>query len=254
MFGTLIRRKNGLGASADEALETTLFSLTTDVPRPTDNRADERLLALLPVAKLVAADWQDLCRIRNISAGGIMAETTVPHETGTAVRVELASGQEINSQIIWVRGTILGIKFDQTVDLREVLAARRPRIGFRPRPARLEIKCGGTIKLNGLYHKVEVKDISLGGIKIFLPQKTCVGKDVLVTIESLRAIKGTIRWQKEGLMGIVFHHPLSFDELAEWLGKRIEVASLRASTQPIFTPNTTRPNRDLTKPHRYLDS
>ena len=87
MFGTLIRRKNGLGASADEALETTLFSLTTDVPRPTDNRADERLLALLPVAKLVAADWQDLCRIRNISAGGIMAETTVPHETGTAVRV-----------------------------------------------------------------------------------------------------------------------------------------------------------------------
>jgi PilZ domain-containing protein len=254
MFGTLIRRKNGLGASADEALETTLFSLTTDVPRPTDNRADERLLALLPVAKLVAADWQDLCRIRNISAGGIMAETTMPHETGTAVRVELASGQEINSQIIWVRGTILGIKFDQTVDLREVLAARRPRIGFRPRPARLEIKCGGTIKLNGLYHKVEVKDISLGGIKIFLPQKTCVGKDVLVTIESLRAIKGTIRWQKEGLMGIVFHHPLSFDELAEWLGKRIEVASLRASTQPVFTPNTTRPNRYLTKPHRYLDS
>jgi hypothetical protein len=253
MFGTLIRRKN-LGASADEALETTLFSLTTDVPRPTDNRADERLLALLPVAKLVAADWQDLCRIRNISAGGIMAETTTPHETGTAVRVELASGQEINSQIIWVRGTILGIKFDQTVDLREVLAARRPRIGFRPRPARLEIKCGGTIKLNGLYHKVEVKDISLGGIKIFLPQKTCVGKDVLVTIESLRAIKGTIRWQKDGLMGIVFHHPLSFDELAEWLGKRIEVASLRASTQPVFTPNTTRPNRYHTKPHRYMAS
>lgn len=253
MFGTLIRRKT-LGSSADDALETTLFSLTTDVPRPTDHRADERLLALLPVAKLVAADWQDLCRVRNISAGGIMAETTTPREAGTPVRLELASGQEIESQIIWVRGTIVGIKFDQAVDLREVLAARRPRIGFRPRPARLEIKCGGTIKLEGLYHKVEVKDISLGGIKVFLPQKTCVGKDVLVTVESLRAIKGTIRWQKDGLMGIVFHHPLSFDELAEWLGKRIEVASLRASTQPVFTPNTTRPQRYLTKPHRYLDS
>jgi hypothetical protein len=254
MFGALIRRKNGLGASADEALETTLFSLSTDVPRPSDNRADERLLALLPVAKLVGTDWQDLCRIRNISAGGIMAETTMPHESGTAVRLELASGQEIASQIIWVRGNTVGIKFNQNVDLREVLAARRPRIGFRPRPARLEIKCGGTVRLGGLYHKVEVQDISLGGIKVFLPHKICVDKDVLVTIESLRAIKGTVRWQKEGLMGIVFHHPLSFDELAEWLGKRIEVASLRASTQPVFTPNTTRPNRYLTKPHRYLDS
>ena len=54
-----------------------------------------------------------------------------------------------------------------------------------------------------------------------------------VTVESLRPIKGAIRWHKEGLSGIVFHQPLTFDELAEWLSKRIEVASLRASTQPV---------------------
>jgi hypothetical protein len=87
----------------------------------------------------------------------------------------------------------------------------------------------------GLYHQVEVQNISLGGIKVFLPMKECAGKDVLVTVESLRAIKGTIRWAKDGMMGIVFHQPLSFEELAEWLGKRIEVASLRASTQVDFS-------------------
>ena len=235
MFGALIRRKAGLGQghTPEMALETTTFSLTTDVPRPSDSRADDRLLALLPVAKLVTAEWQDLCRIRNISAGGVMAEITTPHEAGSPVRLELASGQEINGTIIWVRGTTVGIKFDHNVDLREVLANRRPRIGFRPRPARLEIKCGATVKLGGLYHKVEVQDVSLGGIKVFLPLKDCVRRDVLVTVESLRPIKGTIRWQKDGMTGIVFHQPLGFSELAEWLGKRIEVASLRASTQPI---------------------
>jgi hypothetical protein len=235
MFGDLIRRKLGGGRSeANEiALDAAVFSLTTDVPRPTDSRADERLLALLPVARLVADEWQDLCRIRNISAGGMMAETTARHDAGVPVIVELNSNQRISASVVWTRDCTLGIKFDQNVDLREVLANRRPRIGFRPRPARLDIRCGATVLISGLYHKTEVRDISLGGIKVILGDKECVGKDVVVTIESLRPVKGAIRWYRDGLAGIVFHRPLTFDELAEWLGKRIEVASLRASTQPL---------------------
>jgi len=235
MFGALIRRKNNLAPAQEPevALDSTTFSLTTDVPRPTENRADERLLALLPVARLIADEWQDLCRIRNISAGGLMAETTTRHDAGVPILIELESGQQIAGSVVWTRDTIVGIKFDQSVDLREILANRRPRIGFRPRPARLDIRCTATVRISGLYHKVEVKDISLGGIKVHLQERECINKDVLVTVESLRPIKGAIRWQNEGLSGIVFHQPLTFDELAEWLSKRIEVASLRASTQPI---------------------
>jgi hypothetical protein len=235
MFGSLIRRRARLGAPAisEAALESTLFSLTTDVPRPTENRLDERLVALLPIVKLVSDDWQDLCRIRNISAGGLMAETTRQHKSGDTVIVELQNGQKIGGTLVWTRETAVGVKFDQSVDLREILANRRPRIGFRPRPARLEIRCGATIQIEGLYHKVEVRDISLGGIKVHLHERECVGKDALVTVESLRPIKSKVRWHRDGMAGIVFSKPLTFDELAEWLGKRIEVASLRASTQPI---------------------
>jgi hypothetical protein len=235
MFGDLIRRKIGYGqgAASEVALDAATFSLTTEVPRPTDSRADESLLALLPVAKLIADEWQDLCRIRNISAGGLMAETTVPHEANAAVTVELNSSQHIAGTIVWVRGNTIGIKFGQNVDLREVLANRRPRIGFRPRPARLDIQCTATIQIGSLYHKVEVKDVSLGGLKVYLRDRDIVGKDVTVTVESLRPIKGDVRWHQDNMAGIVFQKPLTFDELAEWLGKRIEVASLRASTQPV---------------------
>jgi hypothetical protein len=241
MFGDLIRRKIGFGQNqpSEVALDAATFSLTTDVPRPTDSRADERLLALLPVARLVSDEWQDLCRIRNISAGGLMAETTVPHASNVPVTVELNSNQHIAGSIVWVRDTTVGIKFDQNVDLREVLANRRPRIGFRPRPARLDIKCNATIQIGSYYHKVEVRDISLGGIKVRLHERDLVGREVMVTVESLRPIKGAIRWHQDGMAGIVFQRPLTFDELAEWLGKRIEVASLRASTQPL----AARPNR-----------
>lgn len=235
MFGQLIRRKTSHAPALvpEVALESMIFSLTTDVPRPTDTRADERLLAILPVAKVLADEWQDLCRIRNITAGGLMAETTSYHEAGVPLLVELNSNQRIRGNLVWTRDTIIGIKFDQNIDIREILANRRPRIGFRPRPARLDIQCSATIKIGGLYHQVEVQDISLGGIKVRLRDRECVGKDVLVTVESLRPIKGTIRWYREGMAGIVFQQALTFEEVAEWLGKRIEVASLKASTQPI---------------------
>lgn len=235
MFGDLIRRKiGGRQAGVPElALETTTFSLTTDVPRPTDLRADARILALLPAAKIIADDWQDLCRVRNISAGGVMGEVTSPREAGVPIILELNSNQRIAGCLVWTRGTTVGIKFDQDVDLREILANRRPRIGFRPRPSRLEVNCGATVKIDGLYYKVEVCDISLGGMKVALGARQCLGKSVVVTIESLRPVKGTIRWYNEGSAGIVFDRPLGFQELAEWLGKRLEVASLKATTQPL---------------------
>jgi hypothetical protein len=83
------------------------------------------------------------------------------------------------------------------------------------------------VRIGKLYHQVEVRDISQGGIKVALNDWQCAGKDVIVTIESLRPVKGRVRWYKGGHAGIVFDKPLGFEELAEWMGKRLEVASLR---------------------------
>ncbi len=60
-------------------------------------------------------------------------------------------------------------------------------------------------------------------------EEYCLGKDVVVVVESLRPIKGNIRWFSERRAGVVFDEPLTLDELAEWVGKRVEMASLKAS-------------------------
>lgn len=230
MFGGLIRRRGGVRVSEDEfAAESTLFSLSVDVPRPTDKRTDERLQAILPVAKLVTEDGvQHLCRIKNISAGGLMVEGTGAVPAGTNIYIEMGDNRRIPGAIVWTRGSTMGVKFDQKVDLRELLANRKPRHGFTPRPPRLDVTCGATVKIGRLYHRAEVQDISLGGIKIELSDWQCVGKPVMVTIESLRPLKGKVRWYKGGRAGIVFDQPLSFEELAEWMGKRVEVASMKS--------------------------
>ncbi|HEY0445688.1 MAG TPA: PilZ domain-containing protein [Allosphingosinicella sp.] len=231
MFQALIRRKLDAWSVRPEeiALESTTFSLSTEVPRPTDARTEERLLAILPVAKLITDEVQDFCRIKSISAGGMMGEAaTLNIETGADLYVELNSDQRIPGKVVWKRVTALGIKFDQNVDLRELLANRRPRHGFRPRPPRLEVTCGATVKIGSLYHHTQVHDISLGGMKVALSDWQCVGKSVIVTVESLRPIKGRIRWYKGNQAGIVFDKPLTFEELAEWMGKRVELASLKS--------------------------
>jgi len=231
MFASLIQRKRGQGPSNDQAaFESTTFSLSTAVPRPIERRADERLIPLLKVAKLISDGGERLMRVRNLTAGGLMAEIAEPPAVGEQVSVELSS-QKIPSSVIWTREGLVGIKFDQSVDLGELLAGRKPRHGFRPRPPRLDVGCKASIRVGKTYYTVDVHDISLGGMKVEPIEEYCVGREVVVVVESLRPIKGEVRWYSDRRAGIVFHKPLDFEELAEWVGKRLEVASLKASFQ-----------------------
>ena len=231
MFGSLIRRKQTQRPLGDDniAFESTTFSLSTAVPRPSERRTDERLIAMLRVAKLKdAQDREQLIRVRNVSAGGLMAEVGHPVEVGDTVCIELSS-QKIHSWVVWIREGTAGFKFDQNIDLGELLAGRKPRHGFRPRPPRLQVNCKANVKLAGTYSNVEVHDISLGGIKVEPIEEYCLGKKVIVVVESLRPVRGEVRWFSDRRAGIVFERPLSFEELAEWIGKRLEVATLKAN-------------------------
>ena len=187
---------------------------------------------MLRVGKLCGTDGSEqLIKIKNLSAGGVMAIVTRPPAVGDRVHVELSS-ERIPATVVWTRDGMGGFKFDQNVDLGELLAGRKPRHGFRPRPPRLEIPCKASVRVGKTYYTVDVHDISLGGIKVEPIAEYCVGKKVLVVVESLKPIKGEVRWYSDRRAGIVFERALDFDELSEWVGKRLELASLKASYKP----------------------
>lgn len=229
MFGSLIRRKPTPSLGDDlSAFESTTFSLSTAVPRPAERRTGERVPAALSIIKLSSATGEQLARLRNMSAGGLMAEVGHPLEVGAAVEVDI-HGQKVPSTVVWTREGTVGIKFDQTVDLGEMLAGRKPRHGFRPRPPRLEVNCKASLRVGKTYYTCEVHDISLAGLKVEPIEEYCLGKRVVVVVESLRPVQGEVRWFSERKAGIVFDQPLKFEELAEWVGKRLELASLKAA-------------------------
>lgn len=232
MLRSIIGRKKARPFGQDNiAFESTLFTLSTDVPRPMERRVDERVMPMLRVAKVTPQDGREvLVRVRNLSAGGLMAELSQNLEVGTAVSVEINS-QDIPSSVVWTRDGCAGFKFEQNIDLGEMLAGRKPRHGHRPRPPRLKVDCKANLKVGSTYYSVGVKDISLGGIKVEPVDDYCLGEKVVIVVESLKPIKGEVRWYSDRKAGIVFDKPLEFGELAEWIGKRLEMASLKASVK-----------------------
>ena len=230
MFATLIRRKPQRPLGEDvAAFDSTTFSLSTAVPRPDERRGNERVMPLLRVAKVIESNGREqLVRVRNVSAGGLKAEVGHPLTVGARVSLEMSS-QKIPSTVVWIREGSAGFKFDQNLDLGELLAGRKPRHGFRPRPPRLEVDCKASLKVGKTYYTVDVHDISLGGLKVEPIEEYCLGQSVIVVVESLRPIRGEVRWFSDRRAGIVFDKPLKFEELAEWVGKRLEMAALKAS-------------------------
>src|SRR3954466_6888265 len=118
----LIRRKFGgeRGGSSDTAFDSTTVSLSTAVPRPAERRTDERLSAMLRVGKLTDASGNEqLIKVKNLSAGGgggVGARVPRAREGGEQVAIELSS-QRIPGSVVWTRHEMVGLKFDQNVDL-----------------------------------------------------------------------------------------------------------------------------------------
>ena len=203
MFSSLIRRKSAGNAvsDTDAAFESTTVSLSTAVPRPIERRDGERVPAMLRLGKLIdAAGNQQLIKLKNVSAGGVMAIVSHPPTIGDQVEVEV-SAQKIPSTVVWTRDDFVGLKFDGSVDLGELLAGRKPRLGFRSRPPRLEIACKASVRVGKVYYSVDVHDVSLAGMKVEPIEEYCVGKKVVVVVESLRPIKGEVRWYSDRRAG-----------------------------------------------------
>ena len=230
MFGLIRRKPVRSFEQGDAAFDSTTFSLSTAVPRPSERRDDDRLPATLCIVKLISNSGEQLMRARNVSAGGMMCEIGQPVTVGDHVELEFSS-QKIPATVIWTRNGSAGFKFDDNLDLGELLAGRKPRRGFRPRPPRLQVQCKASLRVGKTYYNCDVHDISLDGMKVEPIEEYCLGKQVVVVVESLRPIKGEVRWFSDRKAGIVFDKPLKFEELAEWVGKRLELASLKASNK-----------------------
>lgn len=201
-----------------ECVEETSISLSAAAPPPPDRRRQQRHLSILRVGALIIDGHRDLCLVRNISAGGVMAHVYRPVAVGTRVAVEIKNDEEIPGRVVWESDSNIGIAFDEKIDVAELLAtskvlsdgrrARRPRVQI---DRMAKVRCGSEI------HWVHAHDISQGGIKVEAENELPVDADVVVTLDGLRPLPGIVRWARDGQSGISFLQVIPIAELCEWL-------------------------------------
>jgi len=201
-----------------ERHEETIFSFSGDAPPPPDRRRDPRQMTILRVGALVGAHGRELCLIRNISSGGLMAHVYSHHDEGDAVTVELKSNQPIPGKIQWVEESNVGIGFDEPIDVEEMLADQAAiDNGWRSRPPRVEVDRLATLRCGAQLFGVNTRDISQGGVKIETDQPIEPGTEVVLLLDAFRPLHGVVRWCQSGFAGIAFNEVIPFRELMAWL-------------------------------------
>ena len=203
---------------AEGRIVETSFSTSDQVPVPPERRQGDRVVTILRVGALIIDGQRELCLIRNMSAGGLLAHVYSQVKPDQRVTVELKTNQQIEGRVIWVKGDNAGIEFDSPVDITAMLA--NPPVlenGWKPRMPRVEVDRLATLRVGASTHWVQIRDISQGGVKIDWEEPIEVDTAVVLTPEYFAPLSGTVRWQGGGSCGIAFNQLIPFDQLIKWL-------------------------------------
>ncbi len=191
-------------------------------PASQRERRDPRTLTLLLVGRIIGERTDGLCRIRNISPGGLMAEVFARFEVGDEVRIELRNGQMLAGTVRWTRDGGLGLEFAERVkDIRELLS--EPRLGTRQtsgsqiRAPRLPTDCSADVLFDGRHHLGAVANLSQCGARLVTATPLEPDQVLTLAIAGLPPVQAAVRWAKEGEAGLSFLTPLAFATLARWL-------------------------------------
>ncbi len=211
----------------DRSVETTHYSISAAAPRRPDRRKGERHVSLLRVGALLIGDRRELCLIRNISAGGMMIRPYSPIETGTALSVELKQGDMVSGVAQWCEDGLVGVAFDEPIDVVALLSGTGDKP--RPRMPRIDLGCSALLRYEGEVHRVEVLNISQGGICLRVPASLTVDSDVVVTLEGLHAAAGVVKWRDGDCYGVGFNRVFPVGELMQFLQEQQQDNCRRAA-------------------------
>lgn len=189
-----------------------------DVLMDEDRRKQDRHIAMLRLAKIKAESGEGWGFIKNLSATGMMVEVHPDFDLGDTVSALLTEEQELTGTVRWRKKASAGIEFSTPIDLAKVLSkpndAKQGRVSRLPR---IEMKHPISIYQGSRLIPADICDISPAGICVRTDHTFEIGKKLRLSVPELLDITGTVRWQSDARVGIVFSQRLPLDDLMVWL-------------------------------------
>lgn len=198
-----------------------------------ERRRLSRQATVMRVATIHGPAGKELCIVRNISAAGLQARVYRHRQPGDLIDIEFKEGQVLRGTIVWTRDYRIGVEFDATANLEDLLTSRWSGEGLitRTRPFRIEVNCPAILRAGSRLLTVRAKDVSQGGAKLLVTQPVAQ-RDVVLSLPELPPLEGVIRWESNGLAGMAFNESLAVSVLAGWIGDRQPAGGAPLLSQP----------------------
>jgi len=192
-----------------------------------EQRADPRHRTVLQVARLATTRGDELCILRNVSAGGLRAEVYCDLAVGEPVEFELRTGRSIAGRVVWADGASIGVEFDRKVPILAYLAHQAiEELGRRVRAPRVQIGEKGVVRVADREFAVYIVDASQAGMCIRTDRVLFAGGACQIHADGLGERGATVRWCHDGEAGLQFKRPLSFHDFAAWRTRGKAVGAL----------------------------
>lgn len=214
-------------------VETTNYSISAAPPAQPDRRRGERrtgdrYMSLLRIGALVIDGRRELCLIRNVSAGGMMIRPYSQIQVGTHLSVELKHGEAVSGVAQWSEKGLLGITFDEAIDVVALLTS--PDQGPAPRMPRIELDCTAWLRRDADVHRTRALNVSQGGLCIRTDAMLPENAHVVVSIPGLPPLPGVVKWSDADCYGIGFNRVLAVGDLMSFVQQHQEMERRRAAS------------------------
>ena len=107
---------------------------------------------------------------------------------GTAVSVELKHGDTVSGIAKWIEDGLVGIAFDQPIDVVALLTSSED--GPQPRMPRIELNCTAWVREDADIYRTRTLNISQGGMCVEGDERLRVDTEVIVSLAGLGPIDG----------------------------------------------------------------
>lgn len=180
---------------------------------------ETRYTTILLVARLLHDGREDLCRIRNVSAGGMLIEGCVALAVGTRIEVELRNLQTAEAIVAWTRDDRAGCQFVAPVEVQSFLASppKSDSSAPVPRSPRVATACPVELRRAGKTLHAVLTDLSQSGGRLRLTDELRVDERIYVNIPGMEPRRAVVRWAGDDACGVGFVDTIAFPELCSWL-------------------------------------
>lgn len=198
----------------DSATHTARLEPTPDTPGA-EQRAAPRFTLLIRAAKLVSAQGEFVCVIRDVSETGVSVRLfhALPGCKDFALHMPAGAVYEISR--VWEKGNEAGFTFTEAVEVERLVneSSEYPKRGLR-----LGLCFPVTINVLAGSFEAEVENLSQQGARLTCDRLLAIDQTVRLAMPDLsgkpREVRAKVRWRREQHYGVVFDDTFTLGDFA----------------------------------------